>query len=120
MFEFFPGDVGVISAVSDRLVDAGDSVRLSCNDAMAGGVRWERNRLGEVTVEYLSFPTGVNVKLKDRMFVVSDHPGQYDLVINRTQLDDAGVYRCMSAVDESNRGTIELSVFGIYTVLQIQ
>ena len=100
--------------MSDQLVVAGDSVRLACNDAMEDGVRWERNRLGGGTVEYLSFPTGVNVKFKDRMFVVSDHPGQYDLLINRTQLDDAGVYRCMSAVDESNtRGTVELAFLGM-------
>ena len=113
MLEFFPGDVGVASAVSDRLLAAGDRVRLGCSDAMEGGVRWERNILGGVTADQLSLLTSVFMNFKQRMFVVSDHPGQYDLVINRTQLDDAGVYRCMSAVDESNKGTIELAVLGL-------
>ena len=106
---------GFTSIASQQLVVAGGNARLDCTGAINtmehGGTRWERRTFSDST--FLSFLSNVETEFRDRMFVISDHPGRYDLMIHRTQPGDAGVYRCITLDERYVINTIELAALGM-------
>ena len=117
MFLFFLQDAaGLTSTARQQLVVAGGNVRLNCTGAIDtlehGGTRWERRTFSGSQKNLLSLHSNTEVEFRDRMFVISDHPGRYDLMINRTHPGDAGVYRCITMDESYVINTIELAMLG--------
>ena len=89
-----------------------DSVRLPCHTSLPYPVDWRFTRFAYSWADRICSNGLISKRIQDRFAIDKPSEGRYDLVINRTQFDDAGLYTCEE--DGGLGATLTIAVINVF------